>query len=598
MPAYGPATTGPPPTPPNPPVVRRRRRSTGATLIVALGVLARFGGWYAYDELTDNNHATPAVQAPTITPETVAVPTTWDDRVADLAHFVEDEHGGAFEHPVDVEFLSEDEFVAEIKGEGGSGSRREWLRAEAGAGRDDTDPTLALYRALGLVSGQLDVQDEQADLDEVSIIGLYEPDTQRLMVRGTQATVSVKVTVVHELTHAWQDQHYDLNGDDGATPEQRMAWLGLVEGDATRIQDAYLRSLEDRDRRQYLLEMAAFAGQQQGDQTRAEQMSSVPDVLRGNSEFPYLWGEGFAEALAQGDDEARIDAGVRRPARRHAADPVPDQGSSSAPPRCGRAPPAPAGATEVGRGTLGAFDLLLTLGERLGYDRAWDAVRGWGADKYVLTEEGAADLRPPGRRGPHPRRHRDLGTAFADWSATVPGSSGGAAGPAAHLDVCDTGGLWPAAVDDPFPTLLTAEIRGELVGTMQGWLGRAEAECASTGCGRSSATPPSSTRTPTSTATPSTRPPSRRCAAARPSTRASSATTWRSTRTASTSGRTSAAEVSDLSVAGPCPPVAGRPPGHPATPPARPSLGGATDDPEFSPVAQAPRVAPGRRRAG
>jgi hypothetical protein len=489
MPTYVPgASTGPPPGGPT----KRPRSPRGSFAqrfgrrlvirLVATAVFAAVGGGYRY--LADGDHdATAPAAAPTLTPETVAAPAYWDERIQPLAEFVEQQHDGKFDHPVDVEFLDEDEFIAEITGS--SGPRAQGLHAEAGGTAPaDTDPTLALYRALGLVNGQLDVEGQQQDLDAVSIVGLYSPSTKRLMVRGTQLTVSVEVTVVHELTHAWQDQHYDLTGHDEDPPDQRAAWLGLVEGDATRVQQAYFQEeLEQRDRDQYSLEMAAFAGQHQGDQTRAEQISATPDVLRGNSEFPYLWGEGFAESLISRPeidtiDNSEVDAAFANPPT--STQQIMFPASWATHPAAVTAPDLalPAGATEVGRGTLGAFDLFLTLGERLGHDRGWNAVRGWGADQYVLSQEGGHVCVHLVAVGLTADDTAALGTTFADWAATVPGANGGPGADGAHLDVCDSGGQWPTQTTDPFPTLATAEMRAQLVGTMQGWLGRPEAECA------------------------------------------------------------------------------------------------------------------------
>ncbi len=484
MPAYVPGvTTGPPPAGPSGArSVRRRRSTAGASLLIALGVLARFGGWYLIDELEHRDSSSnQASAAPAITPRTAPVPTEWDTRIQPLAEFVEQQHGGKFDHPVDVEFLDEDAFVAEITGS--DGPRAQGFHAEAGGTSSATDPTLALYRALGLVNGQLDVEGQQADLDAVSIVGLYSPSTKRLMVRGTHMTVSVEVTVVHELTHAWQDQHYDLTGHEQDAPDQRAAWLGLVEGDASRVQQEYFRQLAPQDKQQYSLESAAFVGQHQGEQTRAEQIDATPDVLRGNAEFPYLWGEGFAESLVRHHDDATIDNSLVDAA--FANPPASTQqvlfpASYLAHPAAATVgdPALPAGATEVGRGTVGAFDLLLTLGERLGHDRGMNAVRGWGADRYLLSEEGGHVCVHLAVAGLTPADTATLGTALTDWAATVPGATGTAAADAARLDVCDTGGQWPTETGDPYPTLATAEIRAQLVGTMQGWLGRPEAECA------------------------------------------------------------------------------------------------------------------------
>ena len=74
------------------------------------------------------------------------------------------------------------------------------------------------------------------------------------MVRGTDvADTEVKLTIVHELTHALQDQHFDFADlYVGARTSGEYAGIGaLVEGDATLVEQAYLFSLPDTVREDY-----------------------------------------------------------------------------------------------------------------------------------------------------------------------------------------------------------------------------------------------------------------------------------------------------------------------------------------------------------
>jgi uncharacterized protein YjaZ len=71
-------------------------------------------------------------------------------------------------------------------------------------------------------------------------------------VRGTELTPSVESTLVHELTHALQFQHFDLGkhheeleeADDSAASS---AYTALVEGDARRIQAAWRENLSEEE---------------------------------------------------------------------------------------------------------------------------------------------------------------------------------------------------------------------------------------------------------------------------------------------------------------------------------------------------------------
>ena len=62
-------------------------------------------------------------------------------------------------------------------------------------------------------------------------------------MRGSDLTPDVRETLAHELTHALQDQHFDLrrfeNGPDGA----EEAYRALYEADAVRVQFAFDKTL-------------------------------------------------------------------------------------------------------------------------------------------------------------------------------------------------------------------------------------------------------------------------------------------------------------------------------------------------------------------
>ena len=80
---------------------------------------------------------------------------------------------------------------------------------------------------------------------------------RRSTCAGTDLTdVDVRVTLVHELTHALQDQHFDLTKLDDAveTSGEDFALTALVEGDATSVEDDYLFSLPQAEQDAYFAE--------------------------------------------------------------------------------------------------------------------------------------------------------------------------------------------------------------------------------------------------------------------------------------------------------------------------------------------------------
>src|SRR5699024_803279 len=117
------------------------------------------------------------------------------DRLVDLVAFVEEERGHDFDEVVTVNFLDSDEYT------------------EASTGLDDFEdegePTVdgeAELRALGFVSGEFDLDEMGDALADTGTLAFYSTDTEEVYVRGTDLTPALRVTLVHELVHALQDQ--------------------------------------------------------------------------------------------------------------------------------------------------------------------------------------------------------------------------------------------------------------------------------------------------------------------------------------------------------------------------------------------------------
>ena len=164
----------------------------------------------------------------------------WDPEVADLVTFVETERGLKFTSPVGVDFIAPEAFDKAI---GTANARR--------ADEPADDPHGVLLRALGLsptTSADAAVSaattttiDPQSGKGSSPVVGLYNPATHRIRVRGSDLTAATKATLVHELTHALQDQHFDLDAlYAGATTNTQAAAIhAAIEGDAVAVEDAY-----------------------------------------------------------------------------------------------------------------------------------------------------------------------------------------------------------------------------------------------------------------------------------------------------------------------------------------------------------------------
>jgi hypothetical protein len=356
--------------------------------------------------------------------EPPSYPEKWDPRVAGLVGFVERERGLRFEHPVDVEFLAGAAFEAKIR----------TPAKEQAEEREQLQRFLGELRALGLVEGDPDLGEDSEKLAAKSIVGLYDPEQETLFVRGEQPTTYVKGVVVHELTHALQDQHFDLQAmDDRAPAGAEVATTALVEGDAVRVQQAYRRQLSEAEQQVY--------GEQESEaEDRASDTEDVPRVLQDLLAFPYVFGPTYLDSLQVQGGNPAVDAAFRHPPVSEAQVVTPLEHGTSYRPEKVDAPRVPAGGKAVDEpGAFGQFTLFEVLGQQLGRARAWDAVAGWAGDRYVsYTSKGRSCLAIRVLSTTE-NAAAVLGTAVRDWRQGLPDVVLGQSGRTVDITACDPG---------------------------------------------------------------------------------------------------------------------------------------------------------------
>jgi hypothetical protein len=186
------------------------------------------------------------------------------------------------------------------------------------------------------------------------VAGFYDPESKTLDVlrSGGGAPPSV---VVHETTHALQDQHFDLSA--GAFHERAgdadggLAARSLAEGDAVDVQDRYLA------RAGLAAQLAEGLGAL--DQlVGAGSRPGIPPYLERRLLFPYAAGQPFVAALRRRGGERLVNHAFRHPPRTSAAILTPGRYLAGDRPGVAVALPAPgAGEQRTLRTTFGAGDL-------------------------------------------------------------------------------------------------------------------------------------------------------------------------------------------------------------------------------------------------
>lgn len=287
-----------------------------------------------------------------------------------LQLFVEQARGLRFKEAVDVELLSDEAFRQRIKDEEAEAEAEE----DADKLAQESEDSEGIFRALGLIEGDIDLEAAGEELAGDAIAGFYDPETNELVVRGDELTPSVKITLVHELTHALQDQHFELHRPqlDDAEDESSSGFDGLVEGDAERIAEIYKGSLSPSERKQAERE----------EQEAAEGIGEdIPDVLLQLVYYPYFLGPIFVDAVVDAGGQTRLDAAFASPPSTTEHLLHPETFLSSDNPKDVDAPKADG--ESIDEGVFGELALILVLQKHVpGQDLA-EAARGWGGDRYV-----------------------------------------------------------------------------------------------------------------------------------------------------------------------------------------------------------------------
>jgi hypothetical protein len=230
----------------------------------------------------------------------------------------------------------------------------------------------------------------------------------------------VKATLVHELTHVLQDQHFDI-GDrlervgEGDTEEESLRVL--VEGDAERIQDAWVDRLSEADRRDYESESADTSD------AAMEALDALPQSLVTFFASDYILGSGFVGVLEADDGKDAIDHAFDDPPgpEEHVLDPLAylsDDGEEAV-----DVPTVDGTPIEDLDGDFGAVGLFLVLAERIEPVRALQAALGWGGDAYVAFTSGPQTCAALRFRGEDRDAASGIAEALEDWAAAMPAAA-------------------------------------------------------------------------------------------------------------------------------------------------------------------------------
>jgi len=360
----------------------------------------------------------PTPELPQI-PELPGIPGADPDALArplgevlpEIVEFVETTRGHRFESVPEVEALPDAEFEARLR-DAQEADEIESLRTEQVADQ-----------ALGLIPPGTDLVELAGEASAAGVLGFYIPESGDLLVRGDVITPYVQTVIAHELTHALDDQTFDLGRVDGLVTqpdESAFGFISLIEGTARWVETAYRDQLSTEEQAAVETEELLLGIEQ------APSLADIPLPFIIEQQIPYGAGERLVAALLADGGLPALDAGFQTPptTSEQVLDPAV---FATAEPSV--AVPVPAADGDVvDQGAFGAVDVRLLevaadpLGALDATTGAVDPVDGFGGGSYVTWRDGARACIRVAMVGDDAAGSPAIDDALAVWSQALPGA--------------------------------------------------------------------------------------------------------------------------------------------------------------------------------
>jgi len=256
--------------------------------------------------------------------------------------------------------------------------------------RRDVAATEAAYKRLGVIADSVNLRDLLARILAKQIVGYYDPPSKTLYIVDGADSAAAETTLRHELVHALQDQHANLDsiehagGDEDRTNAAHAALEGLASYAQFASSGVALQAPGAWDR---------VRGEIRDNMERTPVLADAPFVVRETLLFPYLSGAEFARRFVdRGGGDSLLERLPTSTEQVLHADAYfgKDGGKPDAPTTVTL--PAPNGGTVTHAGTLGEFQIRLFLYQHLeDLDLAARAAMGWDGDRYEIVHAPQGD---------------------------------------------------------------------------------------------------------------------------------------------------------------------------------------------------------------
>lgn len=287
------------------------------------------------------------------------------------------------------------------------------VRESIEEGLEDIDADEALYALLGLIPPDTDLGALYSDLYGEQVAGFYDGDEGELVIPSNESLSPLqRATLIHELTHALTDQHFDMSANyetliDEERFDEAAAFLSLIEGDATLAEIFYIQDLPLGEQQELISESL------EADTTTFD---AVPRFIRDSLIFPYQEGFAFTQRLFELGGFFEIEKAYSKP---------PLSTEQIIEPRdFGRDLPIDVAAPVQ---TIEGYELVYdSVWGQLGFDTMFDQVLGqdasvtasdgWGGDRFSFFFDGTESALVLNYRGDTERDAEEMESALLAYA--------------------------------------------------------------------------------------------------------------------------------------------------------------------------------------
>jgi hypothetical protein len=294
---------------------------------------------------------------------------------------VEKLRGLEFKRPVPVAPVTREKFVGRYL--------KDFTRVLGGEERAATASRLLVR--LGILAEGTDLGEVLGRFLEGAVAANYDPETGNVsFLPGVPRSLQ---TMVHELVHALDDQHFDMKAQVaswGGSIDRALAYGALAEGDAQSVEVRFLTG--GASAKQPLEQLRAMAD---GFATAIlrQKFGATPPAVVLAFKSQYLEGGIFAEALRRTEKgERAVDDAFRRPPASTEQILHPEKFLAGEAPIALVLPAPPEGAKLLFSTTLGELgSRIVLLAHGVEAKAAAEAAAGWGGDTVALVSFPAGE---------------------------------------------------------------------------------------------------------------------------------------------------------------------------------------------------------------